>query len=160
MSLRALIEGRQRRTASLPILVGDLGAAAREVATFRAALQAQQQKAGGKDTAAVKKARRELEQAQERQAACVAEVELQALPADEWEALFGPIEPDEDGGLDLSEIHAVALAASCIDPELQDADWWAEQLKGPQWTSGDRAAITQKLLELNTFAPTGFPGKG
>jgi hypothetical protein len=161
VSLRALIEAKNRRKAKLPLLVGDLAAASNEVATLRAALQIQLQQRGAKTraTKAEDKTRADLKDALERQAACVVEIELQALPADEWEAIFGPIEPDENGDLDISEIHAVALAASCTDSELQDAEWWAEQLTKPHWTRGDRAAITQVLMELNTTALVGTPGK-
>lgn len=161
MSLRSAIEAKQRRTAKLPVLVGDLAAAAAEVASFRAALAIQLEQRGAKTrpTKAEEKTRADLQAALERQAACVVEIELRALPADEWEALFGPLEPDENGDLDLEEIHALALAASCTDPELQDADWWAEQLKQPHWSRGDKAAISQALASLNMTAPTGAPGK-
>lgn len=169
MSLRSLIEAKQRRTAKLPILVGDLAAAAAEVATFRAALEVHQQVSSQRlgddgqpseeDAATEEGLRAQLAAAKERQAACVVEVELQALPADEWDALFGPIEPDESGDLDMTAIHAPLLAASCVDPELQDVEWWARQLKEPRWTRGDRGAISQVLLDLNCYAPAGVPGK-
>jgi hypothetical protein len=161
VSLRALIEKKQRRTATLPLLVGDLVTATREVDTLRAALAVQQEERGAKTraTKAEEQTRKALQEALGRAAACVASVELQALPPDEWDELFGDLEPDDNGDLDLTSIHALALAASCTDPELQDAEWWAVQLKQPQWSKGDRMQITRILLDLNMSAPVGAPGK-
>lgn len=159
MGLRALIEAKQRRTARWPLLVGDPTAAAGAVESARRALVLHDEKLAGKDkpTAAEKKRadklRADLRAAVDAFGACTVEIELQSLPDDEWEALFGPIEPDASGDIDLSSIHAPLLAASCTDPELQDADWWAEQLKKPTWTDGDKASLSRVLLELNAFAP-------
>lgn len=161
MSLRALIEAKNRRTAKLPLLVGDLSAASAEVATLRAALDIQQRQRGAKTrpTKAEEKTRADLQEALDRQAACIVEVEIQAIPDDQWDALFADLTEGDDGDLDLTAIHAPLLAASCTDPELQDADWWAEQLKLPHWSKGDKASISQALLELNTTAPMRNPGK-
>jgi hypothetical protein len=163
VSLRDLIEAKQRRTAKLPILVGNPSAAAAEVESTRRALAmhhetlAVKKAAGKKATVAERKRETELrdalKQAVDQLAGLTVEVELQALPDDEWEALFGGLEADESGDIDLTSIHAPLLAASAIDPDLQDADWWAEQLKKPEWTDGDKAAISRTLLELNAFAP-------
>jgi len=163
VSLRALIEAKQRRTANWPLLVGNPSAAAAEVDTFRKALAAQQRmlalkKEAGKrptkaETQRAEVMRNDLKASLDRAAAAVVNVELQSLPDHEWEALFGDLEADEHGELDLGPIHAALLAASCTDPELQDADWWTEQLKRPEWTDGDKAALSRLLLELNAFAP-------
>lgn len=163
MGVRDRIEAKQRRTATWPLLVGNPSAAAAEVETFRKALaahqavQAERKKAGKRPTKAdlqrEGKLRADLQAALARMAESVEMVELQSLPDDEWEALFGPIEPGEDGDYDLSSIHAVALAASCTDPELQDADWWAQQFARPEWSKGDRSTLSRLLLELNVYAP-------
>jgi hypothetical protein len=163
VSLKALIEAKQRRTATWPLLVGNPSAAAAEVETFRKALGVHQAvlsqltKSGKRPTKADKareeQLRSDLQASLERAAATVVHVELQSLPDDEWESLFGDLEPDEHGDLDLGPIQAALLAASCTDPELQDADWWASQLKRPEWTDGDKAAISRTLLELNVYAP-------
>lgn len=163
MSLRDRISAKQRRTATWPLLVGNPAAAAAEVETFRKALaaheavQGERKKAGKRPTKADRERgeqlRADLTAALQRAADTVVMVELQSLPDDEWEALFGPIEPDEDGDYDLREIHAVMLAASCTDPELQDAQWWEQELSGPQWTAGDRSTLSRVLLELNVYAP-------
>lgn len=163
MSLRDRIEGKQRRTATWPLLVGNPSAAAAEVETFRKALGVHQavmermRQAKKRPTKADKEReeqlRADLQASLERAAATVVNIELQSLPEDEWEALFGPLEPDEGGDYDLGPIHAVSLAAMCTDPELQDAGWWTEQLKQPAWTQGDKAMLSRVLLELNSFAP-------
>ena len=165
MSLRELIEAKQRRTAKHPILVGDPEPVRAEITNLLTALAALGQVNEAKAATAahkrrLSKLRAQLKAAQERAEACVVEIELQALPADDWEALVGPLEPDESGELDLSEIHAVALAEMCTDPELRDAEWWSLQFKQPHWTQGDRAGISRVLMDLNWAAPSRVPGKG
>ena len=81
------------------------------------------------------------------------DIELQSLPDDEWEAAIAQLDEDARDSYDLTAVHAVLLAASCTDPELQDADWWAEQLSKPTWTDGDRSALSSALLNLNVMAP-------
>lgn len=163
MTLRELIAAKQRRTVTWPLLVGNPSAAAAEVTTFQRALDAHEavvadaKNSGKRPTKAQLqrsgKLREDLQAAVTRMQACVVSIELQSLPDDEWEALFGPIEPDEDGDLDISSIHAPLLAASCTDPELQDAEWWAEQLSQPNWSKGDKATLSRTLLQLNVGAP-------
>lgn len=162
MSLRALIEGKQRRTAKLPILIGNPSVAAAAVEKARRALVLHEETlarkpSGKKPTAAERKKteqlREDLKAVVSDFAAMTVEVELQSLPEDEWEALFATVEPGEDGDYDLTSIHAPLLAASCTDPELQDAEWWAGELKKPTWTDGDKGLITRILLELNIYGP-------
>lgn len=171
MGLRELIEGKQRRTAKLPILVGNPSAAAAEVDSFAGALAlhlatvAEKKDAGKRATKAdgerEKQLREDLRAAQQRQAAAVVEVELQSLPDDEWEAALAGLPEDDRERFELDAILPPLLAASCVDPELQDADWWAGQLKRPEWTDGDKGSISGILLELNVFAPRfGALGKG
>lgn len=162
MSLRELIEAKQRRTAKLPILVGNPSVAAAEVEAARRALVLHEEllarKPSGKKPTAAEKRRTEtlradLKSVVEKFQQMTIEVELQSLPDDEWEALFGDLEPGEDGEIDLTSIHAPLLAASCVDEELQDADWWKQQLSRPEWTDGDKGLISRILLELNLYAP-------
>jgi hypothetical protein len=171
VTLKDLIAAKQRRTARLPILVGDPRAAAVEVETFRTALRIHQEQAKGRadaghqpdeaDRAEEERLRQALKDANDRAAATVVEVEVQALPADEWDAIFGPIEPDENGELDITDLHAALLAASCVDPDLRDEAWWKEQLaRDDIWSKGDRMTITNVLLQLNVYGPPGIPGKG
>ena len=163
MGLRDLIEGKQRRTAKVPILIGNPSAAAGEVATFQVALAAHlaeidgKKRAGKKPTKAdqdrEKQLRADLEESMQRQAALVVDVEVQSLPEDEWEAALATLPEEARDSYELNDILAVLLAASCVDPELQDAGWWTEQLKRPTWTDGDKSAISRTLLELNVFVP-------
>lgn len=157
-SLRELIEGKARRTRKLPILVGDATAAAERVQLASVALE--QARLAGADEAEVQQLREELDAAVEEQTSTVVLVELQSLAPDEWDAIFGPIEPDADGEIDLDECRAVLLAASCTDPGLQDADWWQQQLARPEWTKGEKLGADDVLLGLNLRVPMGPPGKG
>jgi hypothetical protein len=165
MGLRDLIDAKQRRTARLPILVGDPSPAMAEVAQVQEALRAHAESLGEREptedeAAEEARLRADGQAALDRQAAMIVWVDLQSLPDDEWDGMTGDLEPGENGLPDLTPIHAPLLAASCVDPELQDAEWWAVALKRPEWTDGDKAVITQKLFELNIYAPSGSPGKG
>ena len=163
MGLRDLIEAKQRRTVLHPILVGNPSAVVAEVKKLTNELvenmrvMADKRKAGKKptkaDTDREAKIKADLEAAQERRAAMTVEIELQSLPEDEWEAAIADLADDARESYDLTSILAVLTAASCTDPELQDADWWAEQLKQPSWTDGDKSALSSALLNLNVFAP-------
>jgi hypothetical protein len=163
VSLRAQIEAKQRRTANVPILVGNPSAAAAEINTFRAGLAAHlatlesKKKAGKRPTKSDReneeRLQAELRAAVERQGAMTVEVEIQSLPDDEWEAALAQLGDEDREQYDLSSILAVLLAASCTDPELQDAEWWTDQLKRPEWTDGDKAAISRAFLQLNVYAP-------
>jgi type IV secretory pathway VirJ component len=163
-SLRQLIESKARRTASLPILVGDAEGAAMAVAVAVQALQEHLAAAGddpGDEQRAAEQTLRDgVKQALAAQRETVIEVRLQALPDDEWDAIFGDIEPDEDGEISLDDFRAVLLAASCVDEELRDAAWWESQLARPEWTKGDKLAINNLLLGLNLRVPEGPAGKG
>jgi hypothetical protein len=75
--------------------------------------------------------REELTQALADQQDTVVLVELQALPDDEWDAVFGDIEPDADGEIPLDDFRAALLAASCVDPELRDVTGGRRSLPGP-----------------------------
>ncbi|MCU1617198.1 MAG: hypothetical protein JWO98_4738 [Frankiales bacterium] len=163
-SLRAAIEAKARRTHKLPILVGDALAATKRVAeateAFQRHMAAQAEEGAESDDEAGQALREELTAAMEAHAQTVVLVEIQALPSDEWDAIFAPIEPDADGEISLDECRAVLMAASCTDPELQDVVWWEQQFARPEWSKGDKLAINNALLELNHHAPTGPLGKG
>jgi hypothetical protein len=163
VSLRALIEAKQRRTATHPILVGNPSAVAAEVKQLSGELLghmqalAERRKAGRKPTKADRDREAELkakiEDAQARRAAMTVEIELQSLPDDEWEAAIAELDEDARDKYDLSSILAVLTAASCTDPDLQDAEWWEQQLRRPEWTDGDKSSLASTLLNLNVFAP-------
>lgn len=163
-SLRERIEAKARRTAELPILVGDASSAMAAVTEALRLLQNHQAAAPEQpDEAYTAEEQRLLDAVQQAVAAqseMVVDVKIQALPADEWEAIFGPLEPDENGEIDLDEVRAALLAASCVDEELRDEAWWEEQLARPEWSKGDKLAINNTLLNLNHSAMLGGSGKG
>jgi hypothetical protein len=172
VSLRERIEAKRRKTATLPLAVGDAAAAAAEVATFQAALDAhlaaspeRAAAGGGEDQAAsdleqTGRLSAQLAEARARAADTVALVELVALPSDQWEAIASTAKRDDDGDIELEDVLGELLAASCTDESLQDAAWWTEQLHRPEYTRGDRLAVVNVLIGLNLHTPTGAQGKG
>jgi hypothetical protein len=163
MGLRDLIEAKQRRTVNHPILVGNPSAAATEVKALLASLLehskvvAEKKRAGKKPTKADQEReaqlKADLEAAQAHRDGMTVTIELQSLPDHDWEAAIADLDEDARDKFELTAVLPVLTAASCTDPELQDADWWSEQLKRPEWTDGDKAALSQALLNLNVYAP-------
>lgn len=171
MSLRDRIAAKTRRTASFPLQVGDAAAAAAEVGVRRAALELHQNRVqqrvteqGGQQTDEEQKRtivlRGALEEAKDRHADTVVMVQLQALPDDEWDAILGDAPEDENGDIDLDDVRGALLAASCVDETLRDQAWWESQLARPEFSKGDKIAITNTLLQLNLNTPDGRSGKG
>ena len=164
-SLRELLERKARRTAQLPVLVGDASGAALAVAAAVKALQDHQVTMDGDEASEEQKAteqqlRDAVTEALRAQRETVVLVELQALDAHEWDAVFGDVEPDADGVIELDDYRAALLAASCVDESLRDADWWEQQLARPEWSKGDKINADQTLIGLNLRAPQGPLGKG
>lgn len=170
-SLRDKIAAKARRTASFPLQVGDVAAAQAEVATARAVLDLHQQQVkaridanGGQQTDAEQQRilvlRGALKEAQAREADTVVNVEIQSLPDDEWDAILGEAPEDEAGDIDLDDVRAALLAASCTDESLRDEAWWEQQLARPEFSKGDKLLINNTLLRLNLNTPDGRQGKG
>lgn len=101
----------------------------------------------------------QLDAAEERTHGHYVDIELQALPAAEWEAAQAEW-VDEDGNTDWAAALAPLLAASCVDEEARDADWWREQLASDSWSEGDTHALRSTLLELNVYAVESRVPKG
>lgn len=170
MSLRARIEAKARRTATFPLQVGDVAAAAAAVQTHRAALDAHltvlRQRtetgtpAGDADHERTEQLRRQLTAAKQAEAGTVVLIELQSIPDTEFDHILGAADVDEDGDVDLDDYRAVLLAACCVDPELRDEAWWETQLARPEYSKGDKLAINNALLALNMNVPDGRQGKG
>lgn len=170
MSLRDLIEAKARRTEVLPISVGDTSAAAAAVTIARAALETYEQQLAARRESGEEEVDAQAKQIEEhlqaelvdavgRQAATVALVELQSLDDDVWDAIMDDIEDDGDGP-DLSSVRAALVAASCVDEDLRDESWWAEQFARPAWSKGDLIAVNNTLLRLNLGTPSATAGKG
>jgi len=71
--------------------------------------------------------------------------------------------PSEDGADNGLDWHAAlpVLAALCADDEdLQDDEWWADQLAAGTWNQGEQLALWQALLHINTTAPSPYIPKG
>ena len=170
-SLRDRIAAKTRRTATFPLQVGDTAAAAAEVTVrrgaldlFQQAVRARVEEDGGGQTAEeqehIAALQEQLREAKGRQDDTVALIELQSLPDDEFDAILGDAPVDEAGDIDLDDVRAVLLAASCTDESLQNAAWWEEQLAQPTFSKGDKLAINNVLLALNMNTPDGRQGKG
>lgn len=179
MSLRSLIEAKARRSATIPIIVGDVAAAVAEVNMRRSALAAYlsarpapadgdgQQPAGAEPATGEQpvdereqQLRAERDEAIAARNACAVYVKVQALPGDEWDAALDGLPDDDAGGPDIGRIRAALMAACCVDPDLQDEAWWADQFARPHWSKGELTAVNMALLQLNYAAPTADAGKG
>lgn len=155
MSLKERLAGKQRRQLAVPVLVSDPSDDQAELEAFVVAWKA----ALGRDDAdAAAKLKAQAETQAEKVRAHWAEILLQALPTDVWRevnAAWQTIEEKDEGPevvTNWDEALAPLLAESCVDAELQDADWWVEQLKRPEWSEGDVNALKLALLRLNVEA--------
>lgn len=157
-SLKGRLAAKSRRTTLVPIQVSDPGTA-RE--TYEQAEQAYliqrvaeaSDASTAKDVAAAKRARDKAKAALREH---FVDVEFAAGdPADVERVLAA--HTDKDGGWSLTALPE--LAALCAsDKELQDADWWTEQLDGGTWSTGERRDLWLQLLGLNIDLPSeGLP---
>lgn len=152
MNLRERLEAKTRRRLQVPVLVSDPSQDQADLSTLLTALRAAQGRDDA-DAAAVLTVQvtEQAEKVQEHWAM----VELQALPRDEWRAVnrvWQTVETTEDGPqvvTNWAEALAPLVAESCVDPDLRDEDWWAEQLAKPGWSEGDTNALQLALLRLN-----------
>lgn len=155
MSLRSRLEEKARRRLTVPILVSDPSEDQAQAQALYAAFQAA---TGAQNAEAAKKHEAEFEEAAARIRSHWADVELQAMPRDEWRAAnsaWQTVETTEDGPqvvTDWAQALAPLLAESCVDPDLRDVQWWAEQLARPEWSEGDTNALQMALLRLNVDA--------
>lgn len=154
-SLREQLEQKQRRRAVVPVLVSDPNA---DVAALNGVAVAMQSAREAGDTDTVTSLLAEIEEQTAKVQAHWAQVELQSLPPAEWEAAVGAwqtIELQDDGPtavMNWGEGLPALLAVSCIDPDLQEAGWWKEQLASERWSEGDVDALKRAVLTLNIDA--------
>jgi hypothetical protein len=155
MSLRQRLEEKQRRRLVVPIRVSDPAADQAEAETLQAAFNVA---VAAEDKGTVEGLRKQLVEAADRIRSHWAEVELEAMPRDQWReatSTWQTVETTEDGPqvvTNWAEALAPLLAESCTDPELKDAGWWAAQLDRPEWSEGDTNALQLALLRLNVDA--------
>ncbi len=159
------MEAKQVQRSQVPVLVGDLRSAQQAVGAAQGALSAHQMvlrekpkptKADQKKTDLLTDRLRDAVNAA---AATVELVEVQSMPAQEYEALISSCLND-DGDTDLFRLLPSLLAASCVEEELRDEDKWAEQLARPVWTEGELIHLRAELMGLNMHVPSGGQGKG
>lgn len=145
MSLRDRLANKTRRVLEQPVLVSDPSEDHQALLQVTAALHLAQ---GQGDEDAAQRLRAELDAATERVQGHWVPIRLQALPSSDWEAAHAEYNGAE--GIDWTRALPPLLAASCVDPELQDEQWWATTLAGDQWSAGDTASLQVALLRLNT----------
>lgn len=159
-SLKGRLAAKSRRTALVPIQVSDPGAARAEFEkaeqnhlVHRVAQASNVDSVTAKDVAAAKRA---LDKAKAELRKHFVDVEFAAGSPADVERVLGA-HTDNDGGWSVDALPE--LAALCaVDEELQDADWWTEQLTGGTWSTGERGDLWAQLLSLNIDLPSeGLP---
>lgn len=146
--LREKLEAKQRRRLVQPIQITDSSADQQTWMGVTAALQVAQNKPEGeRDDKAIANLQRQLDEAWERVRSHYADVELQSMPRDDWNAAM--LEWQGEDGIDWAAALAPLLANSCTDPDLQDVEWWKGQLEQDSWSEGDTNALRMALLMLN-----------
>jgi len=150
MSLREQLEAKQRRRLVVPVQITDPAADERTlggaVQALRLAESRDPRQAGEVEacTAAVTEGSAAV-------LAHYAQVELQSLPASDWEAAMARWTGED--GVDWDHALAPLLAVSCVDESVRDEAFWAGLLVTPSWTDGDRDQLKRALLVLNVSAP-------
>lgn len=155
MSIRARVEAKIRRRLSVPVLVSD---PSQDQANLEAVVIALRAAQGRDDDEAAAQLLPEVEVQAAKVQSHWASVELQNLHPDEWQAasiLWQTLETTEHGPEMVTNWHEALpslIAQSCVDPDLQDEGWWAEQLAKPEWSTGDFDGFRIAILRLNTYS--------
>jgi hypothetical protein len=146
--LREQLEAKQRRRLVQPIQISNPSADQQTWLGVTAALQIEQSRPDGeRNDATEANLQKRLDEAWERYRSHFVDVELQSMPRDDWNAAM--TEWQGEDGVDWAVALAPLLAASCTDPELQDAQWWQSQLDQDSWSEGDTNGLRMALLALN-----------
>lgn len=169
-SLRERLERKTRKRAVIRVQVDDTTEAEEALRVHQGALDLRVQmrphleQQDGFDVARfdadIVRLRANVTEAKEAHEACFSDVEVQALAPEVFDQVLATAGQDPDGEIDLDDVRAALLAASCVDPELQDTAWWEAQLANPVWTKGERLAMNTTLLRLNLNTPSGRQGNG
>jgi len=149
-SIRERLEAKQRRRRIVPIQVSDPSQDHTTWMGVAAALEVERRK-DEPDPKMLENLQTQLDAAETRARDHYVDVELQALPAAEWEAAQAEW-VDEDGDMTWAVALAPLLEVSCVDEELRDAGWWRDQMSRDSWSEGDTHALRAALLELNVYA--------
>lgn len=146
MSLRERLEAKARRRFTIQVAVEDTTEAQKRLHDARMErLAGMASNRPEVDTSVLDAAITDAEAALD---ALYADVVIQAMQPGDFEALVDAHTTDE-GDIDRAAFLPPALAASAEDEDLQDEDWWAEQLARPTWTDGERALLFQAVHALN-----------
>lgn len=163
MGVRDRLEGKGRRTATVPVPVEDPAEhekALEAAETFLAAARARDAREDAQTPSqAVLDAQAVCDGALARLEACFERVEFGSMEPAAFEALLAE-HTDVEGELDVDTFRPILIAACATDSELQDAAWWAEQLGTPKWAHGEREALYVACWRLNFSPPRGRLGKG
>lgn len=155
MSLRDRLAAKQRRRVVVSVEVAPMGddQSARVVAAQTAYLAALTK---GEDGDALRDAV-EAAQGENR-----VDVGFTACEDDVFEKVAAryPAQDGADGGFDWHAALPVVAALCADDVDLQDDEWWAEQFESGTWGHGEKLALWQELLALNTARPAAHIPKG
>lgn len=157
MGLRERLAAKSPRRAVVPV---DLGPVSDDQAADVAGMQAEMLRAvKAGDTDAVADLQTRIEQAQSQH---IAEVGFTAVPPDVWEQVVAKFPSPEgvDSGMDWKSALPFVAAVCADDEELQDDEWWTQQLESGNWTAGERLTLWQALLHINTSTPNAYVPKG
>jgi hypothetical protein len=148
VSLRQQLEAKQRRRLVQPVQVSNPSADQQTWMGVTAALQLEQGKPDEeRNDKVVANLQKQLDDAWDRVRSHYVDVELQSMPRVDWNAAM--TEWQGEDGIDWATALASLLAASCMDPDLQDAEWWQTQLEHDTWSEGDTNGLRMALLALN-----------
>lgn len=157
-TLRERLEAKRRRRVTFPIQLDTVPTSALTgLAAAQNALAALLRTGVDEDDEKATAARQAIAAAQAAVDAHYADVEFQALPDEDFEAL-ADTGRDKDGDLDLKSITPALAAACAVDPDLHDEQWWAIQVA--DWSTGERISLGTRLFELNYAGPGARVPKG
>lgn len=157
MNLREQLAAKQRRRCVVPIQVTD---PAEDLRVFNGAAHALRL-AETRDPAQpgeVEQCQAAMDAADEAVMAHYAQVELQSLPAPDWEAAMAQWTGED--GINWAEGLPALLAVSCVHEDLRDEEYWTETLADGSWSVGDRDQIKRALMHLNLSAADPIVPKG
>ena len=154
MGLRERLDAKSRRRVVVPVLVGEpTQDDVRRVAEAQAAYLEALAEGDTPPASAVDEA----------MASFRVDVEFQALPPNEFEAIAAgyPAAEGDDGGMDWKSALPVLAAMCAVDEDLRDEAWWAKALSDEgSWSHGERHTLWRALLHINANAPDPRVPKG
>lgn len=159
MSLKARLEGKERRRADIPVQVSDPAQDLQRAAEARGLL-AQARITPGFDAATLATLEQAVADADRAVGSHFVTVGFTALHPTELEDLVASHTTDA-GDVDREAMRPALAAACADDAELKDPAWWAEQFASGTWTSGERDSLYHELLsQLHYAVPSGSIPKG